>query len=55
MDNELNPRISLAILLTLELKDVQAVQEALAHVPGVKLVLAKVAPRGSLWIREGSP
>ncbi len=54
MDDELNPRVSLAVLLTLTLKDVEAVREALAQVPGVKVVLAKVAPRGSLWIREGS-
>ncbi len=54
VDDELNPRISLAVLLTLELTDVEAVREALAQVPGVKVVLSKVAPRGTLWIREGS-
>ncbi len=56
MDDELNPRVSLAVLLTLTLKDVEAVREALAQVPGVHVVTERVGARGTLWIqrREGS-
>lgn len=56
MDDELNPRISLAVLLTLELRDVDAVRQALSPVPGVHVVTERVGARGTLWIqrREGS-
>lgn len=48
--DDLNPKVSMAVLVTLPLNTVGEVRAALSAVPGVTIVIAKVAPQGGLWI-----
>ncbi len=48
--DDLNPKVSMAVLVTLPLNTVGEVRAALSAVPGVTIVIAKVSPQGGLWI-----
>ena len=50
---ELDPTVSLAVVLSLPFSRVSEVKDALAGLPGVKVVLSRMGPPRSLWIRTG--
>lgn len=52
-DHDLDPTVSLAFVLSLHVSKVEAVREALRKLEGVRVVLSKIGPPRTLWIREG--
>ncbi len=52
-DRQLDPAISLAFVLNLRISKVEAVREALRELEGVRVVLSKIGPPRTLWIKEG--
>jgi hypothetical protein len=51
-DRELDPRISLGIILVLPLSRVADVREALSVLEDVKVVVSKVGPPRTLWLAD---
>ena len=49
----LDPTISLAVVLNLKMSEVAAVRSALEGLPGVRVIVTKVGPPKTLWIKEG--
>lgn len=54
-ERELDPTVSLGFVLVLPISRVGAVKEALSDLEGVRVVISKMGPPRTLWIREGSP
>ncbi len=52
-DRQLDPAISLAFVLNLRVSKVSEVREALAALEDVRVVVSRLGPPRSLWIREG--
>lgn len=52
-DRQLDPAISLAFVLNLRVSKVSEVREALAALEDVRVVLSRLGPPRTLWIREG--
>ena len=57
-EDELDPIISLGIILGVPLSKVEAVREALATLPDVRLIVSRVGAPRTLWLirkEEGRP
>ncbi len=52
-DLDLDPKVSLAFVLTLRISRVEGVREALRGVEGVRIVTSRVGAPRTLWIQEG--